>query len=93
MKKKAGEISTEIDAVKTAFDRIDEEVRGSKQYWEGDASDAHIKYYNSIKDELYKTVSRLKENPKNLLTMAGIYKAGENENKATAQILSADIIL
>ncbi len=93
LERKAGEISTEIEAVKTAFDKIDEEVRGSKQYWEGDASDAHIKYYNSIKDELYKTVSRLKENPKKLLTMAGIYKEGENENKATAQILSADIIL
>ena len=93
LEKKAGDISTEIDTIKTAFDKIDEEVRGSKQYWEGDASDAHIKYYNSIKDDLHKTITKLKDNPKKLLTMAGIYKEGENENAAAAQILSADVIL
>ena len=92
LKAKAADIRTQIDNVKKALDVIDKQIRTSKTYWEGDASNTHRQKYCSLKDEISKVITDLYANPRNLLTMAGLYTETENDQQATANTLPTDAI-
>lgn len=92
LKKKSAEIQKEITDIENDFTKIDEYVTGTKKYWEGEASDVHIKGYNKMKDDFKTIVKRLKEHPKDLETMAGIYEETENSIKEAVSSLPIDVI-
>lgn len=89
----ANDIEKQIDDIKNQFDIISAEVDRTKAFWEGDASDTHKKQYDSLKDEISESVTRLKANPANLLKMAGLYTETEKSATATALTLSEDVIV
>lgn len=43
LKKKSGEISKEIKEIESDFNKIGQPVRGTKKYWEGEASTQRCK--------------------------------------------------
>ncbi|MDE6434730.1 MAG: WXG100 family type VII secretion target [Lachnospiraceae bacterium] len=92
LKKKSGEIKKEIKAIENDFTKVDEYVTGTKKYWEGEASDVHIKGYNKMKDDFKTIIKRLKEHPKDLETMAGVYEDTENSIKTAISGLPTDVI-
>ena len=92
LKKKSGEITKEINAIEKDFEKIDQYVTGTKKFWEGDASDVHIKGYNKMKDDFKTIIKRLKEHPKDLETMAGVYEEAENTIKTIATALPTDVL-
>ncbi len=92
LKKKAGEITKEINAIEKDFEKIDQYVTGTKKFWEGDASDVHIKGYNKMKDDFKTIIKRLKEHPTDLQTMAGVYEETETTIKTIAAALPTDVI-
>ena len=47
LQKAASEIQNEIRDVETAFRSLGEAITSSRSYWEGDASEAHQKFYDS----------------------------------------------
>lgn len=92
LKKKSGEIQKEIADIEKDFAKIDEYVTGTKKYWEGDASDRHIKGYTEMKDDFKTIIKRLKEHPKDLETMAGVYEETESTIKTIASALPTDVL-
>lgn len=91
--KMAGDIERQISDIQNQFRSIGADINQTRSYWEGDASDAHKSQYDSLKDEIDEAVMRLKNNPRNLLQMAGLYTDTENDLEAAAQSLSKDVIV
>lgn len=89
----AEDIGKEIDDIQKQFDSIDSEVARTLVYWEGAASDSHKKQYDALKDDINTAIRRLREQPEDLLQMAGLYSKTESELEAVAQTLSADVIV
>lgn len=92
LKKKSDEISKEISAIETDFGKIEQLVTDTKKYWEGEASDQHIKSFNKMKDDLKTIIKRLKEHPKDLQEMAGVYEETEQAIKQIASALPVDLL-
>ena len=88
----AGAITDKIGKIETNLQTINEQIRSSKNYWEGDASDVHQERYRKIEDEAKKIIKRLKRNPQHLLEMAGLYKSTESKNQALSQKLPSNLI-
>lgn len=93
MKSKAQEITKQINAIEKKWNRMYEIIENSKTYWEGDASDCHRKGIIDDKTDMETILRRLKEHPKDLLTMAGIYVEAEQEAKRLASALPKDVIV
>lgn len=92
LKKKSGEISKEIGSIEADFEKIDQLVTGTKRYWEGDASNQHIKSYTKMKDDIKNIIKRLKEHPVDLEKMAGVYEQTEAAASQAASALPTDIL-
>lgn len=89
---KSGEIKKDINAIEQSFTKVTTLVTNTKKYWEGDASDKHIKRYNELKEDFQTIVKRLKEHPDDLEKMAGVYKENENEIKNLLEALPTDVL-
>lgn len=89
----AHDIESQINDIKNQFDSIDSDIAKTRSYWEGDASDTHKKQYDELKSDIDDSITRLKNQPRNLLQMAGLYSQTEQELTAIAQTLSADVII
>jgi len=90
---KAGEVSVEISNIENQWKKIQQIIKASKGYWEGDASNEHQQMIQKKqKENIDKTIKSLKAKPQTLLEMAGIYKGAETTAKASAGSLPTDII-
>lgn len=58
-----------------------------------DASETHQKYYKAFKEDIPTVAKRLKEHPKDLLSMANIYDSTESANQQLANKLPGNIIV
>ncbi len=93
LKQMAADIEQEISHVEGQFQALDSEITKTKGFWEGSASDLHQNRYNAMKDKIQESVKRLKSNPTNLLTMAGIYEETETTVTEASQALDDDVIV
>lgn len=91
VKKVAGDITSEIQSLADSFKNIDTEVNGTKKYWQGDASDKHIKDYSEVKAKADELMNKLKEAPVALAKIAGFYVEAEQANQQVASALPDDI--
>lgn len=91
LKKKSGDISKSITEIESDFDKIEQVITGTRKYWEGEASNQHIKSYTKMKEEIETIIKRLKEHPKDLESMAGIYQENEQAVQKLAATLPADL--
>lgn len=92
LKNKANSISESIKTVEKELKDIGNVILATKKYWVGDASDNHQKNYKAINEDIPTVLNRLKEHPKDLLEMAGIYEATEDENEKLAKMLPNNVI-
>lgn len=92
LKKKSGEITKEISNIESDFQKIDQLITGTKRYWEGDASNQHIKSYTKMKDDIKTIIKRLKEHPVDLQKMAGVYEQTEAAVSQLASALPTDVL-
>lgn len=93
LKNKANSITSSIETIEKDFKEIEEVIQGTKKYWEGDASDTHQKQFSTINKEVPEIIKRLKEHPKDLLQMAGLYEAAENANQQLANALPGNVLV
>ena len=91
LKKQADQVKDDINEIERLWEAISDKVEGSKNYWEGDASREHMRIYEDIQDDVEKSIKKLKENPKKLMTMAGIYEEAETNAEAGAEQLPTDL--
>lgn len=89
----AANVSSEISKIEKEWKNIETLIKRSKGYWEGEASNQHIQYYQEVKDPVNKVISRLKEHPTDLLKMAGIYSTAEQEAAGLTNALPDEVII
>ena len=66
-------------------------VESTRNYWEGEASDAHVKIFRDIEPDVEKVLKRLNDNPVKLQMEAGVYEATEKEVASVGNSLPDDI--
>ncbi|MBR0308479.1 MAG: WXG100 family type VII secretion target [Mogibacterium sp.] len=91
LKNQSNQVLTDIKAIEKHWKNIESLVKGTKNYWEGDASNTHIRIYRDVKDDVDKILKRLKENPVKLQQMAGVYEETEGMAENTANELPTDL--
>lgn len=89
---KSDEIRQSIRVIEKNFNEIDKIITGTKKYWQGDASDAHMQQYQKMKEDFATIVKRLMEHPTDLEKMAGVYKEAEEAIEQIAVSLPTDVV-
>lgn len=91
LKTVAGEITAEVQSIKTCLRNINSEVIDTQIYWRGDASGKHISNYQEMKPNIDSIVGELEAAPSDLLKIAGLYEETEEINVQLAFELPADV--
>jgi WXG100 family type VII secretion target len=92
LKQKAGEVSDEITNLTAGWRELSRTVRSSRTYWQGDASNLHWHAFQENKNEVEAILKRLRDHPKNLQIMAGVYDQAEREADQLSSGLPGDVI-
>lgn len=92
MEKKAAEVEKEIAEIEKMWEKIKNIVQSSKNYWEGEASEAHQNIYRALEQDGDRVIKRLKEHPEELCNMAGWYSRAEQNAQGKSKNLIANII-
>ena len=80
-----------IKSIERCWDSITGLITGTTSYWEGDASNAHIRIYKDVEDDVNEIITRLKDNLMDFRMMNGIYEeSGQNDEPKAAE-LPADV--
>lgn len=88
----ADEIKGSVESIRQQFVSIEEHVRRSPGYWEGEASDLHTNRFAEVKKNCDDIIRRLSEHPDDLLKMAGLYTESETRSKEESNSLMSNII-
>lgn len=91
LRNQSNQVLADIKAIEKHWKGIGDIVRGTKGYWEGDASNTHIRIFRDVEEDVSKIIGRLKENPVKLQTMAGVYDEAESAAGDTAAELPTDV--
>lgn len=84
-------VKEDVEKIDTKWKSIADLIKGSKGYWEGEASDAHIKAFKEIEDDVEMVIKRLGENVITLQKDAGIYVDVTKRIDSTIDKLKTDI--
>lgn len=84
-------VKEDVEKIDTKWKSIADLIKGSKGYWEGEASDAHIKAFKEIEDDVEMVIKRLGENVITLQKDAGIYVDVTKSIDSTIDKLKTDI--
>ena len=91
MKDQSNLVRNDIKNIERHWKSIGKLINGTRSYWEGEASDAHIKIYRDVEPDVNKVIQRLSENPVKLQMEAGVYEAAEQAATADGNALPNDI--
>lgn len=91
MIRQADNIKDSVEKIRKQFANIEELVNRSSAFWEGEASDLHIKKYRDLKQDCDEISRRLGEHPDDLLKMAGIYSESETRSTEDSNSLQSNI--
>ncbi|MCQ2498904.1 MAG: WXG100 family type VII secretion target [Lachnospiraceae bacterium] len=92
LEEKAAAVTSNINAMQTCFDELEQIINRTGYYWIGNAGDMHRQMYMKQKDAVVEMMRRLSEHPRDLLTIAGQYEVVEQEVRAIGESLSGDVI-
>lgn len=90
---KATSVQEKIRQMQMAFQELEVTINKTKQYWLGEAGDAHREYYNEKKEVVREIFARLSEDVTDLREMAMVYSGAEAEAKEISGDLPSDVIV
>lgn len=93
LEEKAGNAEKKINLVRNKFANIEQSVRQSVSYWEGDANEAHRREYEEYKEEIETALARFQENVDDLRRIAGVYDKAAADAENLSGDLPVDVIL
>lgn len=93
LKALAKEYQQHIDNIQTQLNVIDNNVKGTRKYWQGEASNKHMEKYQDVQSDIKKIMNTIKDDPKDLLSIAGLYTEAEDTNINTVSALPSDAII
>ena len=91
MKDQSNLVRNDVKNIERHWKSIIQLVERTKSYWEGEASDTHIKIFRDIEPDVETVLKRLNENPVKLQMEAGVYEAAEQEVASVGNSLPDDI--
>lgn len=91
MIRQADEIKGSVERIRQQFASIEECVRRSSGYWEGEASNLHKMRFAKVKESCDDITRRLSEHPDDLLKMAGLYTDSEMKSAEESNSLQSNI--
>lgn len=89
----ANRMQDQISNMNSAYIKIDQIVNRSQRYWQGEASDNHIRKNDDIKADYTKVYTELAKEPSNLYKIAGVYKEAEETTTDISMSLPVDVII
>ncbi len=93
MQSKASVVLKHVREMQIQFQNLENSVNRTKNYWIGEAGDAHRAYYSSRKEEIEEIFARLNEDVTDLQKMAAVYAQTEMETEEMAEALPSDVIV
>lgn len=82
----------EIEKIAAGMDKLQETVRQTNAYWQGQGSEHYRKETAVLMGVLKEIMDPIKKQPLSLLKISGIYKEKETENTEIAGSLPVDIL-
>lgn len=92
LKQQANEVSTRVTRVQDLFSELRRTIQNTRSYWIGEAGNLYRQRYEERQDELDEMFRRLKEHPRDLLQIAGVYEEGERQVLEIINDLSTNAI-
>jgi len=93
LKTKAREVDTEIQKLEKYINQIQDIVSRTTSYWTGMSGDKARKEFLGQQENMNLVLRRFREHPDDLLKMAGIYEAGEQQVRQSNEALKTNIIV
>lgn len=90
---KAEIVRNKVSAMKTQIDEAEKLMDKTAAYWIGDAGDKKRKDFKAKKKNAEQIIKRLSEYPDDLMEMAGVYVAAEQENTERPAALPTNFIM
>lgn len=91
MKDQANQVMTDVRNIEKHWNSIGKLINNSRNYWEGEASDAHIKIFREVEGDIDKIIQTLKQEHIKLQQMAGIYEDADTKAEQQSQPLQTEI--
>lgn len=82
----------EIEKVEAGMDKLEETVRQTCAYWQGQGSEHYRKETAVLMEAVKEMIKPVKKQPVALLKISGVYKEREAENTEIAGSLPVDIL-
>lgn len=93
LKNTATDIEQQLKNVDNQLKQIGQDIRRTRGFWEGDASDTHMKQYEALEPGIQEIIAKLQKRPTELLKMAQLYSETETQAKEAAMSLVDDVIV
>lgn len=93
MLQQADLVKKEAGKVILQFKNVENTVKNSTSYWEGQASDLHCQVFNKISVRFETLSKSLMKRPDDLTKMAGLYNESEQQATQDSAGLPSNIIL
>ncbi len=88
----AGEVRSLTQALRADFDGLHACVRQTARYWLGPAGDQYRREFAAEKADTDQILALLGKYPEDLLDMAGLYEAAEDQIAQNSAALPSDIL-
>ena len=89
----ASDFSTKGTEVKNILGEMTQLVTNLGTVWEGEASQAYIRQFNELNNDMEKMNRMIQEHCSDLNEMAMQYETADKANKGTSESLSTDVII
>lgn len=88
----SNEVRALASDMKVKFQRMEDLMNKTRNYWIGEAGDVHRQRYDEQKEDIEIMLRRIFEHPDDLIQISGVYRAMENNAVAASQPLPVDPI-
>lgn len=89
---KAEDVERGISRLKNCFQNMEQRVSATRNYWIGEAGEAHREMYQAQKENIDQILRRLSEHPVDLLQISGNYGDAERKIMESAMELPKEAI-
>lgn len=88
----ATSIQAYVNDIKNSFENMKSQIERSRSFWEGEAADAFIMFYQNNTETIESSVRNLLQIPTMLQDISGVYSQTETVLSAVGEALPGDII-
>lgn len=93
LKTQAKELDLAINRFENNWNKMIQIIKKSKSYWIGEASDVHQEFGEDAAEEIVVILKKVRQNPKNLEKISGLFLKTENELVQLSNSLPDDVII